>query len=101
MLKIDEIHLSDSEYRSFCAASRGRSIQVRQAERLTYFGLVDVAGYVGGNRRAVCTLTDKGRRYRDYMRHRRNDMRFNRILAVIAIVIAIGSLIVSVIALMK
>ena len=97
MKSMSEICLSNVERRCFFAASRGRLIPRDTAHRLESLGLVTDIVY--SSMRARCVLTSTGRRYRDYLLRRRNDVRWERGLAIAAIVISIAALCVAVLSL--
>lgn len=92
MKSIDEIFLSRAERVALYRVARGHTISFDMQRKLGLFGLVSLSSYHPNSDRAQCQLTASGERYLDFLIDKRNDRRWTRGLAIVALVISLFAL---------
>lgn len=95
MKNTNEIYLSRNERSAFFKVARGQSISRDMQRKLGSSGLVRVLSYHPSNDRSRCELTQSGERYLDYLTDKRNDRRWTRGLAIVALIVSVAALCVS------
>ena len=101
MKSIVEIFLSNGELSALRAVDRDHTIRYEIALCLEDVGLVTIKRYIPHRSRALCEITRNGRRYLDLQNRKSANIRWNYAFNILTILISIGSLIISIIALRR